>query len=326
MEIDKHQSSFLKGIAILLMLYHHLFAFPDRVIVIDLTLTNSAVESYIASFGKICVYMFLFLTGYGFSRVGKATTVYFRNKIFGFYKSYWLVFILFLIFNAFLNSNLNLSFDGLLFLNFLGLRADYNTEWWFIEPYIFIVMCMPLIVQLKNKPLLLSFISLSFFGISILLMKFDFSTWEFNIQLALFLQPLVVIGFIAGRGFKNIARFFHDYRLYLIVTGLIVLPFVAKPLGGLLLIPYTPLFIFIIISSYSIIPSGVRYAVSFFGQHSMYMWLTHTFFCYYFFQGFIYSFEYNSVIYAVLILLSLTTSYVISVIYKYTLGLTLNRG
>ncbi|WP_222422519.1 acyltransferase family protein, partial [Yersinia rohdei] len=77
MLFTKKETNYIKGIAIILMLMHHLFAFPDRIphdanIINSLPFIGANVDNYLANFGKICVAIFLFISGYGFA---------FKNKI-----------------------------------------------------------------------------------------------------------------------------------------------------------------------------------------------------------------------------------------------------
>ena len=66
----KIETNISKGVAILLMLWHHLFLFPDRLIGVSfISIAPTWVitsEARIADFGKICVAVFLCLPGYGF--------------------------------------------------------------------------------------------------------------------------------------------------------------------------------------------------------------------------------------------------------------------
>lgn len=58
----------MKGIAILLMLLHHSMAFPDRIPTkYQFALPAAALKHLpmVGSFGKICVYIFMFLGGLG---------------------------------------------------------------------------------------------------------------------------------------------------------------------------------------------------------------------------------------------------------------------
>lgn len=66
----REDTKLVKGFAILLMLYHHLFAFPNRIqdgssyISLFSVLGIDSAE-LLGLFGKMCVALFLFLGGYG---------------------------------------------------------------------------------------------------------------------------------------------------------------------------------------------------------------------------------------------------------------------
>ena len=143
---DKRSSITIKGIAVLLMVYHHLFihrsdfvfcfgAFPD------------IVRYKAALFGKICVSVFFFLSGFGINRN--------RSRVFNFnvevkkvvkrlrtlFLNYWKVFLLFVPLGFMLGK---IRFSAVEFiLNFIGWEHSYNIEWWVIRKYTLIVLLSP---------------------------------------------------------------------------------------------------------------------------------------------------------------------------------------
>ena len=67
-QFSRQDTKALKGVAILLMLMHHLLAFPDRLpIKYQYAVSAAALKQLttVGSFGKICVYIFMFLGGLG---------------------------------------------------------------------------------------------------------------------------------------------------------------------------------------------------------------------------------------------------------------------
>lgn len=66
MNFSRNDTKVIKGVAICLMLYHHLFAFPDR-IAQDLVyfsafdIGSSSAAYLIGNFGQICVCVFFML-------------------------------------------------------------------------------------------------------------------------------------------------------------------------------------------------------------------------------------------------------------------------
>jgi uncharacterized membrane protein len=65
----KYYTEMMKGVAILLMLFHHLFGFPswfvEGVTYIGIPFRVNTAEYVLGQFGHICVAIFAFLTGYG---------------------------------------------------------------------------------------------------------------------------------------------------------------------------------------------------------------------------------------------------------------------
>lgn len=91
------KSTMIKGVAILLMFMHHLFAFPMRIVngnsyISVFHLFNRDIEYMIGVFGKSCVSIFLFISGFGFcmsiKRKGNLKISYLLNKIKGIYINY----------------------------------------------------------------------------------------------------------------------------------------------------------------------------------------------------------------------------------------------
>ncbi|WP_424765349.1 acyltransferase family protein, partial [Necropsobacter rosorum] len=72
--ISKNESDYIKGIAVFLMLFHHLFAFPNRqpkdISIINVIETFN-LEMLIGQYGKYCVPIFLFIAGYGYAVANK---------------------------------------------------------------------------------------------------------------------------------------------------------------------------------------------------------------------------------------------------------------
>lgn len=97
----RDDTKIIKGVAILLMLLHHLWAFPQRVFLNDgFTDTFSVFGEYwyfyLGRFGKICVSMFLFLSGYGLMKSKQSGRFDLIGKVKGLYLAYWKVFLVFI--------------------------------------------------------------------------------------------------------------------------------------------------------------------------------------------------------------------------------------
>lgn len=68
--LDQKISRYIKAIAIIMMVIHHFFAFPDRWLESNLFITGGyiggkPVEQMLGEMCKLCVCIFAFISGYG---------------------------------------------------------------------------------------------------------------------------------------------------------------------------------------------------------------------------------------------------------------------
>lgn len=144
MEITKEHTAIIKGVAICLMLWHHLF------------LQNESYGAFIqwtGLVGKVCVALFLFVSGYGlvktYEQRVKNKVLGFKNKIiqsflflvrrfWKFYLSYWPMMICVIIVGVLCGYSLSDAYAGLnpwkrLGIEVVGLNGWYSYlgPWWF---------------------------------------------------------------------------------------------------------------------------------------------------------------------------------------------------
>jgi len=87
MNITKTQSQSIKGGAVILMIAHHLFYYPSKEYAA--LISGIPCEHALGIFGKICVPMFLIVSGYGLSVKGDFSYGSMMRKIYAFLKIYW---------------------------------------------------------------------------------------------------------------------------------------------------------------------------------------------------------------------------------------------
>ncbi|OWF77582.1 hypothetical protein B4900_16125 [Yersinia rohdei] len=310
MLFTKKETNYIKGIAIILMLMHHLFAFPDRIphdatIINSLPFIGANVDSYLANFGKICVAIFLFISGYGFAFKNKINFNYSIEKLKKLYFSFWLVFIIFIpIGFVFINNDWSDSTPLKLAKNILGITSNYNGEWWFIRLYVIYVLALPLISRLNYLVLL------AIAPLSILVGYYFQSSGGISVFL-IWLYPFL-IGYLSRKETDKlsilIGRISSTHTTLLCITLTVILFHLFNIFG---LILASPLFVLAMRNIYK----GTTHhkVINSLGNHSMYMWLTHSFFCYYYTPELIYSVKYSP---AILILL-IFISYIVSVLLTY---------
>lgn len=321
----------IKGIAIMLMLVHHLFTWgqADYISITNIILPNNLTpEEFFGVFGKICVTLYLFLSGYGFSSkyLKKSTnTIKFSENIitaWKVYRKYLLVLIIFLPY-GFVNKIYPLDVKTLL-ANITAFNTSYNRECWFLFVYILIViLVLPLLVKTQNK------IDTRWVAVSSLcvivcgyILRFiivhSSMAWLrdtkvfFNLYYFMLSQFAFVVGWLCKRWqfFEKVERQQIHWLLWFTLMGIVMILKVYCPGGMLIDTILTPLFVALCLKALKYI----RYSEKFFillGKHSTYMWLTHTFFAFYYWNTFIYGFKYPVLILFVLILVSFSASYML---------------
>lgn len=203
--MTKKQSQIIQGIAILLMVYHHFFLNPEQ-LSSWVSYGNMEFVRHFAWFGKICVGLFCFVSGYGlFHTISRFShenvTLLLKNgyhdmllRILRLYCKFWCVLIVFkgldvLFFGA------RLSFPEF-FGNFTGIRVTYNGTWWFLMQYVEMLLVLPLLDLLftrfdssrEQKKKHITFAILAAAVMCVVILLFLFSS-----------QPLTVLGAVKAQ-------------------------------------------------------------------------------------------------------------------------------
>lgn len=176
MIFDKRQTNIAKGVAVLLLLWHHLFYNNPKnygKFISVLNINNVPVESVIADLCKVCVAVFLLLSGYGLYRsyqnfcnetiVNNRINVkkdckFVWNHWIKMMSGYWFIYIIFvpmgLLFGRSFLAYYGLNpiyyltdFLGISYL-FFGYNTIFNVTWWFMSVIIVLYIIFPLLYKL----------------------------------------------------------------------------------------------------------------------------------------------------------------------------------
>jgi peptidoglycan/LPS O-acetylase OafA/YrhL len=165
--LTKQDSAAFKGIAIMAMLVHHLYySIPDWIEPYDGAL------NWLGRLGKVCVCMFLFISGYGLSvsymkekKQGLVVAIRFvARRLVSFYMNYWVVFLIFVPITVY---GFGRSFSYAYwcgggsptilnrFLDLMGIQyPPYNITWWFNRLIIAFYIAFPILFWcIKKSPL-----------------------------------------------------------------------------------------------------------------------------------------------------------------------------
>lgn len=335
MKISVQKSNQLKSIAILMMLFLHLFNRDYHGVFKPLIFFGSQPLSYyISLFCDACLPIFAFVTGYGlFYKYRQNSSIYNKLNFIRLKKLYINFWIILVIFAVILGTILQVNgYPGSMvkfILNFTAVNPTYNGAWWFLTIYILFVLTSSFWFFLLNRInpyayfaiLLLIYIPAFYIRIYVPL-NFDdvFLNW-FQQYSALYFCTL--FQFMAG-GFalkydwhRKFSAVFskmpqRNWLSLLLISLLIVLHGIIP---NFFVAPFTALgFIFLFLQlDFSPVLNVV---LDFFTPHATNIWLVHMFFYLIFFSDLVYSFTYVLPIFVVLLLLSLLSSYVINLFNK----------
>ncbi len=221
MSFSKKDTLVVKGVAIVMLIFHHCFLSPRRFAGYDVGFypLNQDIVVELSSFFKICVGMFVFLSAYGLTyslkKYSKDTLVsgpqyasYLNARLIKLMWGFWFVFILCQIASLFFAPQYNMAyfkkgiFQGIfnICVDFLGISWLFNSPmlcgtWWYMTLAIFIVLVVPFIARITKKYNLL-FITLVCLFVPRILSAFPFDyniggynnciKWTFAIILGVF--------------------------------------------------------------------------------------------------------------------------------------------
>lgn len=339
--ITKQQSNMIQGLAILMMLYHHLFSTPEALGIEYISLLNFNgynLELKTAWFFKICVGIYAFLTGYGMCRSLNSnieTSIDFIAKLkhdykmilkqlINFYIQYFIVFIIFIpIGFVFYNK----TFVFVEFLkNLIGISSTYNGAWWYVFFYVKIMILLPLINSFfclyKDKKSRIIYII--FYGIIIIsTITIYIMNKEFFTIIIEFFQPAFLLCFLVGyfiSKFRLFELFFNilGNRIMTIlgIIGIISVILVRMKIAkdassaGLDFI-FVPVFVYGFCCILELLPK-LQGFFKVFGSCSTFMWLTHVFFYDHYAKSIVMASRISVGIYITLILLSLVTAIILN--------------
>ncbi|MDP9956825.1 surface polysaccharide O-acyltransferase-like enzyme [Epilithonimonas hungarica] len=334
-EISINKSNQLKVIAILMMLCLHLFNKDYNNLFEPLIFIGSKPLSYyISLFCDACVPIFAFVSGYGLyfkyqqNSDNYVTDNFLRLK--KLYINYWIIIAIFpVIIGSIIGKE---GFPGSfvkLSLNLSGLSNTYNGAWWFFTVYVIFVLSSGFWFRLMEYINVYLYVILLF---CIYIIFFYFRVYKadyFDQEILDAVQDTVTKFFCTLFQFMLGAfalKFKWNTKITKIFSGInfknqliIILIFGLVVLHGLIpnfiIAPFTGLCFLMLFNQLDLNKYFVRF-LDFLNPHCTNMWLIHMFFYLVFFQNFIYSFQYPIIIFFVLVLLCLLSSYIINFIYN----------
>lgn len=152
---DRTMTLYIKGIALLCMLVHHFFTFPERYLpgigfpYMDLFARIFQTPS------RICVSVFAFLTGYFYYFSKQKTFSYSIKKNYQLLVSYWAAYLILLGLSVLAGCRFH---PEDILMEMLTFRKDIMPDSWYVQFYVLAMLMLPLFVRLLPKKGLASYL------------------------------------------------------------------------------------------------------------------------------------------------------------------------
>ena len=348
MKFTKEHTMQMKGIAIIILLFHHCFLNAQRWATVPyekLATTkgwgyypisfapfSSHTIQYLASFSKICVAMFVFMTGYGmwvsYESQKKKTTMsnYIKKRMVTLMAGFLIIFVVteilaiptgrFIeVYGHDFRSVVYMIIDALGLAKLLGTPL-FCLTWWYMSLAIVLIMIFPFVHSIMEKYQWIVVVA------SIIVPRacgFGQSTDLFRYLLAYTLGMYFAQHDLLARIKEKFMEQNVVGKLLSLIVSLIGLAVIIKCRQnawiGWKYLDFWDGFaaMYVIVISYIYILNGkwIVKGLGFLGKHSMNIFLIHSFYRDVFFHEFTYSFYYAWLDYIVLMAISLVTSIVL---------------
>ena len=348
MKFTKEHTMQMKGIAIIILLFHHCFLNAQRWATVPyekLATTkgwgyypisfapfSSHTIQYLASFSKICVAMFVFMTGYGmwvsYESQKKKTTMsnYIKKRMVTLMTGFLIIFVVteilaiptgrFIeVYGHDFRSVVYMIIDALGLAKLLGTPL-FCLTWWYMSLAIVLIMIFPFVHSIMEKYQWVVVVA------SIIVPRacgFGQSTDLFRYLLAYTLGMYFAQHDLLARIKEKFMEQNVAGKLLSLIVSLIGLAVIIKCRQnawiGWKYLDFWDGFaaMYVIVNSYIYLLNGkwIVKGLGFLGKHSMNIFLIHSFYRDVFFHEFTYSFYYAWLDYIVLMAISLVTSIVL---------------
>lgn len=324
--MTKQDSLLIKGLAILMMLFLHLFN----------SIENCNLASPLIMIGDVplifyltraCgpVPIFMFVSGLGLYISYKSSPQLFKKKnlkrLLKLYIHFWLILSIFLIIGHIFNPKLYPGSFIELVKNYSSIYYTYNSTYWFLAPYTLIALSSLYLFKIIDK--MPNYLALAIAYIINLCTSYIISrygklylfdnVWAYTPILYFHLLFPFVLGVICVKtdfwGIIGILKTkVKGYLLWFFLVLLTILRCLVATSA------FHTIFVFFVIIIFVSAPK-MRIIENIFiklGKHSMNMWFIHAWLYSYLLKDFIYGFKFPIAIFGVLIILSFTISIVIN--------------
>lgn len=355
---NRNDTNTIKGIAVIMMMIHHIMAKPDKLpkdisFYRLLTLSSGrSIERIFADYCQVSICIFTFLAGYGlYSRYRETVEYRLGKRLCNLYIDYWIVFLIFIPIGYLLcrNQPTYASADWICHIfdkvgikgiisNFISFENTLNIEWWFIPYYAILLICGYFYTRYtKNKGFLGEIVVLFITGIFLVyilpsLEKIELLTSLASSRLYNIIVPYDkgICGclFICGMVFAKYDKLNYLLqccqrikRPFLLIACVFIWTLIIASRDRILprcfdiiSVPITCIVLKFLTDKIGFLNRGIQLI----GDNSIWIWLIHSFYCYYFYGivKIVFLTRYLWVDLVILLSLSIFTAWILDIIWR----------
>lgn len=312
--MNKQESLVLKGVAILFMLFLHLFSIESITVekCHNLIWIGDHPLAFVLSRATSPVSLYLLLSGYGLY-VSKHNDL--RTRIVRVLKLLiycWFVTTLFVFIGHFMVPDKYPGSIQKIFDNYSTLWPTYNLSYWFLCPYLILMFCSPYLFSLFNK-FRCRYVVASTIIINTLtsyyISRIGYGDWiQYRVLYNLFLSVHIMMSFSIGYALARtgILRRFRLSSAKSIICMVCLIAFRCCFDTGVFHFIYTVLFVFLFLHISR--PTWLDKLLMDLGKENLGMWMVHLWFSKILFQDIIYAPKVPFLIYILLVVVTYFSS------------------
>lgn len=284
--LSTNDTQVLKGIALILLLFHHCLYTGEGFD--EVTIVGIPIYKSVGMFSKLCVAIFVFLSGYGLTLQANAkggipsVLKFYRHRYLKLMTNFWLIWLLFvplgtIVFGRTFPKVYGEHYIVKACIDLLGFctSSSYNSTWWFYGCIILLYVLFPLIWKKR---------------------AYWFLLLPASIALPFALKGIPIVNLINNYLFVFICGcVYADNKIFIVrggrlmCVGLLLL-FCLYRFAAKSPILWDAAIVGTLVYTYSLlpVPSYIKRPIAFLGKHSFNIFLFHTFIYLYYFHNLIY--------------------------------------
>ena len=338
--MSKEQTTIFKGIAILMMLFFHLYGGAD----IEQWCTPLVYiggKPLVGMLSRACypVTFFLLFTGYGLTYsfdCGRLTFATQIRRLLRLYILYWVVSIVFVSIGMVIDpANYPKSWLHVA-ANVTAVHCTYNGEAWFLFPYTLICLSSPWLLrgvtalrQWWHKMVFIVFYAFCFLALKWLVSLYPTSIFVAHVHnyvalLFYFYLGVLLYRLIAAQG-KASVSLPRPFSMPLVAGSLLIILVTVKSCFKVTLADGIYAFAVIVLLLQFTWRGRVAQVLYHLGKHSAAMWLTHTYFAVYLFSDFIHAPRYPLLIFLLLVAVTWLSAFPLERISQFICSIILPK-